>query len=544
MEDFQGNYVLVVDDKPENLFAIEALLSDMDLKVVCAASGQEALALMLDYEIAVVLLDVQMPEMDGFEMAELMRANDRTKHVPIIFVTAINKEEKHVFRGYETGAVDYLFKPLEPEFVRSKVNVFLELHRQKLTIQKSAEVLKKVNQQILDQQKSVIEEERLNLLLQMAGATAHELNQPLTVLLGNIELMGLTEQDSEQQRKHLSRINESGRRIADIIKKIQTIRHDEIKPHLPGTSIINLEQQIQILSVEDSDDDFELLNNVLRDNRQINLSRAKSIGDARIRLSKTRLDLIFLDYQLPDGNGLDFLRELDSDGCEVPVIIISDEGNEVLAAQLIRAGAYDYLTKDLVQEEPLSRIITTSLEKARLKKDIKIAQKKMVEMTTKDELTKLYNRRVFNETIERELSRAVRYETNLSLCMLDLDCFKEINYTHGHIAGDIVLIRVGRILEDSVRESDVCCRYGGDEFAIILPNTDVMDAGALGERVRRKVAEYQFQYNSAKINVTVSLGIVPFNCTVNSASQMIENADEALYRAKNSGKNKVVTLTG
>ena len=544
MEDFQKNYVLAVDDKPENLLAIEALLTDLDLEVVCAASGQEALALMLDYEFAVVLLDVQMPEIDGFEMAELMRANDRTKHIPIIFVTAINKEERHVFRGYEAGAVDYLFKPLEPEFVRSKVNVFLELYRQKVTIQKSAETLRRVNQQILDQQKSVIEEERLNLLLQMAGATAHELNQPLTVLLGNIELMGLTEHNSEQQRKHLSRINESGRRIADIIKKIQTIRHDEIKPHLPGTSIINLEQQIQILSVEDSDDDFELLNNVLRDNRQINLSRAKSIGDARIRLSKTRLDLIFLDYQLPDGNGLDFLRELDSDGCEVPVIIISDEGNEVLAAQLIRAGAYDYLTKDLVQEEPLSRIITTSLEKARLKKDIKIAQKKMVEMTTKDELTKLYNRRVFNETIERELSRAVRYETNLSLCMLDLDCFKEINDTHGHIAGDIVLIQVGRILEDSVRESDVCCRYGGDEFAIILPNTDVMDAGALGERVRRKVAEYQFQYNSAKINVTVSLGIVPFNCTVNSASQMIENADEALYRAKNSGKNKVVTLTG
>ncbi len=544
MEDFQKNYVLAVDDKPENLLAIEALLTDLDLEVVCAASGQEALALMLDYEFAVVLLDVQMPEMDGFEMAELMRANDRTKHIPIIFVTAINKEERHVFRGYEAGAVDYLFKPLEPEFVRSKVNVFLELYRQKVTIQKSAETLRRVNQQILDQQKSVIEEERLNLLLQMAGATAHELNQPLTVLLGNIELMGLTEHDSEQQRKHLSRINESGRRIADIIKKIQTIRHDEIKPHLPGTSIINLEQQIQILSVEDSDDDFELLNNVLRGNRQINLSRAKSIGDARIRLSKTRLDLIFLDYQLPDGNGLDFLRELDSDGCEVPVIIISDEGNEVLAAQLIRAGAYDYLTKDLVQEEPLSRIITTSLEKARLKKDIKIAQKKMVEMTTKDELTKLYNRRVFNETIERELSRAVRYETNLSLCMLDLDCFKEINDTHGHIAGDIVLIQVGRILEDSVRESDVCCRYGGDEFAIILPNTDVMAAGALGERVRRKVAEYQFQYNSTKINVTVSLGIVPFNCTVNSASQMIENADETLYRAKNSGKNKVVTLTG
>ena len=226
------------------------------------------------------------------------------------------------------------------------------------------------------------------------------------------------------------------------------------------------------------------------------------------------------------------------------MVIISDEGNEILAAQLIQAGAYDYLTKDLVREEPLSRIIATSLEKARLKKDIKIAHKKMIEMTTKDELTKLYNRRFFNETVERELSRARRYETNLSLCMLDLDCFKEINDAHGHPAGDTVLIQASRILEDSVRKSDVCCRYGGDEFAILLPNTDVITARALGERIIRKIAEYQFQYNSVKINLTACLGIAFFDCASKSAAQTIEEADQALYQAKNSGKNKVVTLLG
>ena len=133
--------VLIVDDREENLLAMEAWLDELDLNIIKATSGTEALELMLEENFALVLLDVQMPGMDGFETAELMRGTERTKHVPIIFVTAINKEEKHVFKGYETGAVDYLFKPLEPYILRSKVNVFVRLYQQNKALEKTIEEL-------------------------------------------------------------------------------------------------------------------------------------------------------------------------------------------------------------------------------------------------------------------------------------------------------------------------------------------------------------------------------------------------------------------
>lgn len=131
--------VLMVDDRSENLLALELLLEDFEAELVKANTGDEALSLLLDQEFALVLLDVQMPGMDGYEMAELMRQSERTKHVPIIFVTAINMTDQHVFKGYEAGAVDYLFKPIVPEILRSKVAVFVDLYRQRAIIQEQLE---------------------------------------------------------------------------------------------------------------------------------------------------------------------------------------------------------------------------------------------------------------------------------------------------------------------------------------------------------------------------------------------------------------------
>jgi len=123
--------ILIVDDHPENLIALEAILEDVDCGLLKANSGNEALALLLKHEVALVLLDVQMPGMDGFEVAELMRRSSRTKMVPIIFVTAISKEAKYVARGYNVGAIDYMFKPLNPEILQHKARFFLDLDTQK-----------------------------------------------------------------------------------------------------------------------------------------------------------------------------------------------------------------------------------------------------------------------------------------------------------------------------------------------------------------------------------------------------------------------------
>lgn len=133
--------ILVVDDQASNLVALEAIFDGEPVDLVKASSGQEALRLLLQREFALVLLDVQMPDLDGFEVAEIMRSNSRTESVPIIFVTAINKEQRYIFRGYESGAVDYLFKPIEPEILRSKVRVFLELDRKNRNLRESLRLL-------------------------------------------------------------------------------------------------------------------------------------------------------------------------------------------------------------------------------------------------------------------------------------------------------------------------------------------------------------------------------------------------------------------
>ena len=133
--DTQKVDILLVDDRRDNLFALEKILEALQINIVKATSGDEALRLMLEYDFAVVLLEVQMPDMNGFEVAELMHSLERTRLVPIIFVTATNKDQQHVFKGYDKGAVDYMFKPLDPDIIRNKVNVFVELHRKKKSIQ-------------------------------------------------------------------------------------------------------------------------------------------------------------------------------------------------------------------------------------------------------------------------------------------------------------------------------------------------------------------------------------------------------------------------
>lgn len=154
--------ILIVDDKPENLLTLESLLEAPGLDIVRANSGDEALSKTLDHDFAVVLMDVKMPGMDGFETAELMRGNSKTRNIPIIFVTAQRFQEDQVFKGYESGAVDYLIKPLQPTVLQSKVRFFLEAHRQRLQLeQKTRELDAKLVE--LEELQQLLEESNLKL---------------------------------------------------------------------------------------------------------------------------------------------------------------------------------------------------------------------------------------------------------------------------------------------------------------------------------------------------------------------------------------------
>ncbi len=188
--------ILIVDDTAENLVALEALLRRADLEILTARSGSDALEILLAQDVALALLDVQMPDMDGFELAELMRGATRTKQVPIIFITAGSRDPHRLFKGYETGAVDFLHKPIDPLILKSKVDVFLEL---------------------AEQRRSLAQALRLNEMF--VGVIGHDLRNPLGAIMAGAELLKESATGDAQQRT-LGRILGSGRRMAAMIEQL------------------------------------------------------------------------------------------------------------------------------------------------------------------------------------------------------------------------------------------------------------------------------------------------------------------------------------
>ena len=169
--------VLLVDDKPENLLALEGILKSLPVKLYSATSGNEALALVLEHDFALVLLDVQMPEMDGLETAELMRGIEKTKNIPIIFLTAIHKDQKHIFKGFELGAVDYLFKPLtDTEILKNKVGTFIDLYKQKNLLEKQAY---EIEQKMTELSTVLLELQAKERLLEKQATELRNANQDL-----------------------------------------------------------------------------------------------------------------------------------------------------------------------------------------------------------------------------------------------------------------------------------------------------------------------------------------------------------------------------
>ncbi|WP_315809922.1 hybrid sensor histidine kinase/response regulator [Pseudomonas sp. C9-3] len=192
----QGSKLLIVDDLPENLLALEALIKGEGREVFKASSADEALSLLLEHEFALAILDVQMPGMDGFGLAELMRGTARTKNIPIVFVTAAGRELNYAFKGYESGAVDFLYKPLDNHAVRSKVNVFVDLYRQRKVLDQHVEALEQAR---TEQDKLLAELRETQVELQRAvkmrddfmSIVSHELRTPLNGLMLDTQLRRL-----------------------------------------------------------------------------------------------------------------------------------------------------------------------------------------------------------------------------------------------------------------------------------------------------------------------------------------------------------------
>jgi len=191
---------LLVDDLEENLLALSALLRREDVEILEARSGAAALELLLAHDVALAFLDVQMPDMDGFELAELMRGSDRTRHVPIIFVTAGVRDQYRLFKGYDTGAVDFLYKPIDPHILKSKADVFFQLYRQK--------------QQLARQLEELTETLRLNELF--TAVLGHDLRNPLSAILNSANLLERVSKE-DVVKQSATRMVSSGRRMSRMI---------------------------------------------------------------------------------------------------------------------------------------------------------------------------------------------------------------------------------------------------------------------------------------------------------------------------------------
>jgi two-component system cell cycle response regulator len=537
--------ILLVEDDSEDVVLVRTLLkkNELNADIRSAESLKEGLDALSEDVFDVALVDLGLPDStDSFAFTHLV---EKYPELPIVVLTGANDGELALV-AIQKGAQDYLVKGEIPGnlLIRS-IQHAIERKRNEIKLTQMVETLSDANRKILDQQKSVIEEERLKVLMQMAGATAHELNQPLMSLLGNIQLFELSGNNPETQVKYVRRIKDFGEKIAEVVRKIQNIHNDDVKAY-PGSQlgIINFDQRLTILYVEDDDTFYDIIETLMETRNTLRLKRTASLKDAFQILATEPIDLVLLDHVLPDGTSIDFIRTLNHDGIDIPVVVITGQGDEMVASQVIQAGASDYLTKTDLGIKQLFRAIDNSIEKFRLKKEKQKVLERLAQMSTRDELTGLYNRRFFLETLQREVSSADRYKTNLALCMMDMDRFQRINDTYGHIAGDRVLSEIAKVIRETLRSSDIACRYSGEEFAVILPDTNEVESLQVAERIRELIENHTFRYDSMALDpVTVSIGLVVHDpVKIISPDEFISRADQALGWVKNQGGNRVVVF--
>lgn len=257
-------------------------------------------------------------------------------------------------------------------------------------------------------------------------------------------------------------------------------------------------------------------------------------GDEALTLIKKECPvLVISDIMMPKLDGYDLCARLRSKPSTslIPFIFLSAKETVDDRIKGIQTGADGYLTKPFHRDELLA-LVETVLTRHRI----------YIEQTMKDELTALPNRAYLFKTLNNELARARRYLRSLSIVMLDLDNFKSINDTYGHLFGDKVLIKIAGILREGIRRQDIVGRYGGEEFLIILPETTGEEAVVFMERSRRTVAEipYKGDSGSSPFSVTISAGITEFTTDDHSIEDLIGRADRALYKAKENGRDQVV----
>lgn len=295
-----------------------------------------------------------------------------------------------------------------------------------------------------------------------------------------------------------------------------------------------------IVVIVDHDDGVRVpLMQLLRDRGYAALGCGTS-REARQLLHEYPWDLAIVERALPDDDGVRLCHELKAEPelASRYLIVSIEEDDESAGINALDQGADDFATKPFDTEELLARVRSgkriVELSKRLLGLNIQLET-----LSNTDGLTSLYNRRYCEEQLHRAFERATRYDRPFSLILFDADHFKEINDTHGHSVGDQVLREIALLLTQTARSTDLVARYGGDEFALIAPETGAESALHCAERIRKKLAESSIEIGGVEVRMTLSAGIASGpSAGVTSAAQVIEEADRALYSAKSNGRNR------
>ncbi|HEY8910192.1 MAG TPA: diguanylate cyclase [Desulfosporosinus sp.] len=288
-----------------------------------------------------------------------------------------------------------------------------------------------------------------------------------------------------------------------------------------------------ILVVDDNRYNVRLLTDILEDEHYTVVSTDNG-GSVLEMVRKLKPEVILLDIMMPGLDGFEVCKLLKSDFDikHIPVIMVTAKTDGQDLKKALEIGAFDYIKKPIDEVEVIARVQSAIR--------FKQYQDKLIEMAMKDGLTGLYNHALLIDLFVKELARIPRNGGNISFAMLDIDYFKKVNDTYGHMCGDIVLKEVSNILISSVRSGDIVGRYGGEEFGLVILEATEENALQICDKIRKKIEDFNFNIGIESIKITVSIGVFFKQPTaVITASEIIQKADEALYEAKRNGRNRI-----
>lgn len=448
--------VLIVDDIPTNVRLLEARLTAEYFEVLTATSGPEALAICARQDVDIVLLDVMMPDMDGFEVCRRLKASSRTHHVPVLMITALDQPSDRV-QGLDAGADDFLTKPVDDTQLMARVKSLARL-------------------------KSLTDELRARALTgqQIAIEDAMRAMDKISASGGSILII------------------DTDRRQAERIAGYLTPEHQVDTLTEPADAVFQVTgAQYELALVSMSLDDFDPLRVC---------SQMRTVDHTR----------------------------------NLPIILMADEGDKPRVVRALDLGVNDFISRPVERNELAARV-RTQIRRHRYAMELRESVNNTLALAVTDELTGLYNRRYFERHLGVMLGKAQAQERDMALMILDIDFFKAVNDTHGHDAGDAVLREFAGRLKRNIRGVDLACRFGGEEFVVLMPDTDPEQAEAVAERVRQAMAERPFEIGLARpLSITISIGVALNESLADTPESLLKRADVALYRAKRGGRNRVI----